>query len=243
MKSEETKNPRELDSSTLHEIREAARVLESTPAWLTQISRLEAPLGRLAAKLPAPVDAALREALEKVLATSWNASLWNLSAEPTFAPAWVWPTLTGAAGGALGFLGMAGDLAASTPLILRGIAKEALTQGFDPREEAVKQECLSVFALGSPRRTEDDGADTAYYALRIGWAQVLRPGGPAAGMFVRAGVAPGLGALGAATLNGLMTRHFCSVAKAHFTLRRLEDRFGRESVEAAYQAEARLNRK
>jgi hypothetical protein len=40
-------------------------------------------------------------------------------------------------------------------------------------------------------------------------------------------------------VNAIFMRHFEDVAHGHFTIRRLERRYGRETVEAAYRALAR----
>ena len=45
---------------------------------------------------------------------------------------------------------------------------------------------------------------------------------------------PVIGALGGATVNYAFTDHFQEIARAHFTVRRLERRYGKDAVPMAY---------
>lgn len=47
---------------------------------------------------------------------------------------------------------------------------------------------------------------------------------------------PAIGAVLGATVNTLFIDHFQQMAQGHFTVRRLERKYGMEAVRAAYQA-------
>jgi EcsC protein family len=47
---------------------------------------------------------------------------------------------------------------------------------------------------------------------------------------------PAIGAVLGATVNTVFIDHFQQMAHGHFTVRRLERRYGHEAVKAAYQA-------
>jgi hypothetical protein len=44
-----------------------------------------------------------------------------------------------------------------------------------------------------------------------------------------------VGALGAATVNAIFMQHFQDIARAHFTVRRLERKYGEDFVRARYR--------
>jgi hypothetical protein len=54
-----------------------------------------------------------------------------------------------------------------------------------------------------------------------------------------ASAVPVLGALGGATLNMIFMNHFQRIAHGHFTIRRLERRYGRELIQREYEAAVR----
>ncbi len=168
---------------------------------------------------------------------------------------------SGAAGGAFGVAALAIELPVSTCLMLRSIAEIARAEGEDLRSAAGRLACLEVFALGgsSPR---DDRAETAYYAVRAGLGQEVRAalgylakeptnraGAPALVRFIQAvaqrfGVqvtekaaaqaVPAIGAVGGATINALFMDHFQDMAHGHFTIRRLERKYGEDLIRQEY---------
>jgi hypothetical protein len=170
---------------------------------------------------------------------------------------------SGALGGFFGLPGLLLEIPVTTTLMLRAIAEIAREEGetlTDPRSRAA---CLEVFALGG--RTEiDDAAETGYYGVRLVLAGYLSSslsavlGGdsaaPALVGLVRAVAArfgvtlsqraaaqlvPVIGAVGAATINTIFMQHFQGMARGHFTVRRLERKYGPALVEANYETLAR----
>lgn len=170
---------------------------------------------------------------------------------------------SGAIGGAFGLVTLPVELPVSTTLVLRAIAEIAREEGEDLSSPETALACLQVFALGS--RTEaDDLASSGYFAVRSALAKSVAEaaklaagrgfadrGAPA---FVRllsqiasrfgivvsqkiaAGAVPVIGAIGGAAVNIAFMEHFRAVARAHFTIRRLERRCGIGTVREAYDA-------
>jgi len=176
---------------------------------------------------------------------------------------------TGALGGWFGLPGLALELPITTVLMLRSIADVARSEGHDLSDVAVQLACLEVFALGGPSR-RDDTAETGYYAVRAALATALndaarhvavkgftKEGAPALvkllerialrfGLVVEEKVlleaVPILGAASGALLNTVFMGHFQELARAHFTLKRLEARYGLPAVRAAFEGGADLPR-
>jgi hypothetical protein len=168
----------------------------------------------------------------------------------------------GAVGGAFGFTALAAELPLTTTTILRSIAEIARSEGHAVRTPRVQLACLEVFALGGPGRG-DDAAETGYFAVRMALAKAVAEaaehlaargvaveGAPALVRLVttiaaRFGVpvtqkllaqaVPILGAAAGAAINVVFMRHFQDVARGHFTVLRLEETYGAESVKRAYE--------
>jgi hypothetical protein len=126
--------------------------------------------------------------------------------------------------------------------------------------------CLEVFALGS-RNANDDASETGYYATRAGLARIVseaarfiassglaEEGAPAivrliAKVASRFSIAvsekfaaqsvPVIGAAGGAAINLIFINHFQDTARAHFTVRRLERKYGQTVVQTEYERLAR----
>lgn len=168
---------------------------------------------------------------------------------------------SGALGGAFGLATLPIELPVSTTLVLRAIAQIAREEGEDLSDPETGFACLQVFALGS--RTEaDDLASSGYFAVRTALARTISQAasiaagkgaadsapvivklisqiasrfGIVVSQKVAAGAVPIIGALGGAAANAAFMAHFRAVARAHFTVRRLERRYGATAVRAAYE--------
>ena len=136
----------------------------------------------------------------------------------------------------------------------------ARAEGEDLRDPETALSCLQVFAL-SGVKVEADAANSGYFAVRGLLAKsvaeavrfiidrgVVAEGGPVlvrliAQIASRFGVVvtqklavqavPLIGALGGAAVNYAFIDHFQEIARAHFTVRRLERRYGKDAVRAA----------
>lgn len=169
---------------------------------------------------------------------------------------------SGALGGFFGLPAVLAELPVSTTLTLRAIADIARGEGEDLSQMETRLACVEVLALGG-RTDEDDAAETGYYGIRLALAVhlsrvpahvlrhgILKPSHPAlvellASVAARFGIVvtekaavqmvPILGAISGALVNVVFIQHFQDVARAHFTVRRLERTYGADLVRAAYQ--------
>lgn len=169
---------------------------------------------------------------------------------------------SGALGGFFGLPAVLAELPVSTALTLRAIADIARGEGEDLSSLETRLACVEVLALGG-RTDEDDAAETGYYGIRLALAVhlsripervlehgILKPSHPAlvellASVAARFGIVvtekaavqmvPILGAVSGALVNLVFIQHFQDVARAHFTVRRLERYYGADVVRAAYQ--------
>ena len=172
-------------------------------------------------------------------------------------------TAAGAAGGAFGIASLPLELPVSTVILLRAIADIARQEGEDPADPETALACMQVFALGGPAAT-DDYMDGGYFAVRALLARTISDAtkyvaatgalsetAPALvrllsqitarfGLVVTqkaaAQAVPVLGAMGGAAINYAFMDHFQSLAHGHFTIRRLERRYGAERIRFAYEA-------
>ncbi|GEP10916.1 peptidase [Methylobacterium gnaphalii] len=173
--------------------------------------------------------------------------------------------LSGAVGGAFGLATLAVELPVSTTLMLRSIAEIAREEGEDLSDPENALACVQVFALGGRGGTDTALSESGYFAVRAALAKtmaeaakyaahrsVLDSSAPALIRFasqiaarfgivvsqkVAAQAVPVLGAFGGAAVNTAFMNHFQAMARAHFTVRRLERVYGAEPVREAYTLE------
>ncbi len=170
--------------------------------------------------------------------------------------------MSGAIGGFFGLPGLIVELPISTTLMFRSIADIARSEGEDISSIDTQLACITVFGLGG-RTRGDNAAETAYYAVRAALARTLSQAAeyiaergimeestPIAirmmanlasrfGLFVTdkmaAEMVPILGGLGGAAINLLFIKHFQVTARGHFTVRRLERKYGGELIKKEYE--------
>jgi len=175
--------------------------------------------------------------------------------------------ISGAVGGVFGFASLPVELPLSTTLMLRSIAEIAREEGEDLTDPEGALACVQVFALGGRNGPDTALAESGYFAVRAALAKtmteaaryaahrsLLDSSAPALVRFsaqiaarfgivvsqkVAAQAVPVLGAFGGAAVNAAFMDHFQSMARAHFTVRRLERSHGRETVRQAYAEEKR----
>lgn len=174
-------------------------------------------------------------------------------------------TVTGAAGGAFGMAAVAAELPMSTAIILRSVADIARSEGEDLTDLEARLACLEVFAIGPDSTGVQLGDETqvGYFAIRAALgkqissaadhlvrrsaADTMAPPlvrlvsmiGKRFGVVVSEKVAaqavPVVGAIGGALINSYFIDHYQDLARAHFTIRRLERQFGETAVQEAYR--------
>lgn len=252
--------PPDLPAEARRELAAAHAALEnpSLAARLAAVAGM--PVEALRARLPAviqgSVDGAVRAALGLAMAAALRS---GPAAVPLPVPSrWFHRGLaaaSGAMGGAFGVPGTLMELPVSTAILLRQVAAVADEEGENLNAPEVAAECLKVFALGGTT-PEDDAAESGYFAVRLALAEALKgtvgrtvvPGFVAAvasrfvgpvGLKVTAQAAPILGAAAGAVVNLTFLEHFRTVARGHFTLRRLERTHGAAPVRHAWEEIAR----
>jgi hypothetical protein len=223
---------------------------------------LDRALARLPKPLKRRIDRAIERAALRCLAFVAKAPRADVARRP-LRPALglLLAGLSGGIGGALGGPGVLIELPVITLLILRQIADIARQSGEDLATTEARIACLEVFALGARSGAAD--ADAGYFATRARLARLAQNathmvvergvsgavfppllGRVAAELIGRfgaslskralAGALPLVGAVTGGAMNALFMRQFQNLAKAHFTVRRLERRYGAETVRIRY---------
>jgi len=158
---------------------------------------------------------------------------------------------SGALGGFIGLAGFLPDATVTTLLVMRSIAAIAQEEGEDMSDPMARQACLEVFAFGSPSLDGADENEAGYWGARMvmqGRPIVMilsevagRYGIRISEKFAMQAV-PVVGAVGGAVINTVFLNHYRNLARVHFTIRRLERRYGGADVRAAAQQMARATR-
>lgn len=243
-------------------LRDAVARLEKTGPAMRAANAVGRNLNSVKKLAPEAAAAMIDAAVLKAMKISLRAALATLRGKPPSLRAHKWvAAASGAAGGALGLAALPFELPFTTTVMLRSIAEIAQQQGEDLRNPENALACLEVFALDG-RDPSQNIADTGYFAIRgllartiseaaryIAGRTVIDEAAPALvrlmaqigarfGMVVGqkflAQATPALGAFGGAAINLAFTAHFQSLAQGHFTVRRLERKYGEEPVRAEY---------
>jgi hypothetical protein len=150
---------------------------------------------------------------------------------------------SGAASGLAGMAGFIPDATFTTLAIMREIARIAAEQGEDLTSNDARRACLEVFAFRSA--ADSDESELGYFSARLLFqgrpftmllAEVAARYGLVLGEKFSMQAVPIAGAVAGAALNAAFLAHYRNLAMAHFTIRRLERRHGRDVVRAATQA-------
>jgi hypothetical protein len=223
-----------------------------------------APINRVLGMLPRAASAGLSKAVEIAMLRCLKTAIRSLDEADRRRPAtWLSTMAAGVTGGVSGFVGIAAlpvELPVTTTLMLRAIADIARHNGEDLSKLEPRLACLQVFALGS--RPAGVRTDVGYFAARALLTKItgnaaaylvergaLELSGPMMNSFVSelvsrfsivlsdriaASALPVIGAVGGATVNVIFMNHFQQIAKGHFTVRRLERRYGPDLVRRHY---------
>jgi hypothetical protein len=257
-----------LSKADLDDLRRAKHILENPglAAKLTAIAGAPVEKGmkllpkRWQKSVHGATEKALMKALEIAVRTLGARQLSSSSSDKLHKLA---VAASGAIGGAFGIAALSIELPVSTGLILRSIADIAASEGENPQFIDTKLACLTVFALGSPKDSRDDAAESGYFAARSALASAvteaskhLAQKGLAKGtspalvrlvslISARFGIVvsektaaqliPVIGAAGGALINTIFIGHYQDMARGHFIVRRLEKIHGAEPVRLAYE--------
>jgi hypothetical protein len=168
--------------------------------------------------------------------------------------------LSGAAGGAFGLTTAAVELPISTLIILRSVADIARSQGEDLSLIESRLACLEVFAIdGGVKGDGNENSEIGYFAVRAAMSKqisdaskyllqhglanttspplvkligfISRRFGVVVSEKLAAQAIPLIGAVGGALINSYFIDHYQDMARAHFTVRRLEREYGKELIQ------------
>ncbi|GBQ22379.1 hypothetical protein AA0472_0752 [Acetobacter estunensis NRIC 0472] len=144
--------------------------------------------------------------------------------------------VSGVVGGFTGVAGLAPDIGFTTLTIMREIARIAREEGEDLSDPEARRACLEVFALRAfPNIGEGRESELGYFSARTVLrgrpvvmliSEVASHYGLALGHKVSLQLMPVAGALCGASLNAAFLAHYQALARAHFTIRRLERQHG-----------------
>jgi len=255
----------DFSNEKIMELKYAKNLLENPGLAIKLSNLIGAPIEKGINMLPEKVVRNMNDVTQKALLKAADAAIFTMKDKP-------WKkssdklhktvgTLTGAVGGCFGLGGLAVELPVSTTIMLRSIADIARSEGESISDIETKLACLEVFAFGG-NSVEDDGAESAYYAVRYALTAYLteafnklsqkgisKGASSAIVKFIskiaeRFGVQvtqkaaaqalPALGAIGGGAVNMLFIDHFQNMARGHFIVRRLEREFEKELVKEQY---------
>lgn len=214
--------------------------------------------------VPAALQEAASAAARKALTAALRVAISSLANTPVTDNTRLHRRLaaaSGAIGGAIGFASLPIELPVSTTIMLRSIADVARREGENLAEPETALACLQVFALGG-HADEGNILEGGYLAIRgvlaksvseaarytTGRAiadeaapvlvkliaQIAARFGLVVSQKAAAQAVPLIGAMGGAAVNLAFTEHFQSLARGHFTVRRLERVYGRDIVYREY---------
>ena len=145
----------------------------------------------------------------------------------------------------VGGLGTAlAELPVTVTLILNAIRAEARAAGLDPDAPRVREDCLRVFAAGSPL-AGDDGVNTSFLTARLALTgsavqNLIRTIAPRLAMVLgqklAAQAVPVVGAVTGAALNAAFLSYYRELARIRFALLKLSEVHGAEQVLSAFSA-------
>src|SRR6516225_3361418 len=254
-----------MTESDLAALRSAAAALEHPGLAARLTNMVGKPIELIGYALPASASQAITAATSKALEMALEVALRSMHQAPRAGSQRLHKALataSGAAGGAFGLAALPIELPLSTIIMLRSIAEIARSEGEDLSDPEATLSCVQVFALGG-RPGSADASESGYFAVRGMLAKsvtqaarfivergVIEEGGPILVRFItqvasRFGVVvtqklaaqaiPLIGAVGGAAVNYAFIEHFQDVARGHFTVRRLERRYGKEAVRKEYE--------
>jgi hypothetical protein len=266
-------NPQKMMSSEhARELRDARQILQH-PSLVIRLSsmvgtRIETLTKELGKRLPEEMSEVISRSSNKAIESAFHAAIRTIQEGDLSAPRnRLHQAAVVTTGGVAGFFGLQAllvELPITTLIMFRSIADIARANGESLSDPDTQLNCLTVFALGSPKSDADEGAETSYYGVRYALSRLTTDAlqyitahgttGRSAPVVVRflsaiasrfgvvvsqkaaAQAVPAIGAIGGAVTNAVFMSHFQDMARAHFTIRRLERIYGKDAVESLYAA-------
>ncbi|ASL39844.1 MULTISPECIES: EcsC family protein [Acetobacter] len=244
--------PMLLDGHELAELEQALADVESGRGVLVRLADLmggavghAARLGLRGLGMAPNMEEKMRGLAETAIARAFDVAIVGMKgrADSQMAEArWRGPALqaavavSGAVGGFSGLAGLGPDIGFTTLTIMREIARVAREEGEDLSDPDARRACLEVFALKAfPNSRAGEESELGYFSARAVLrgrpvvmliAEVASHYGLALGQKISLQLMPVAGALCGASLNTAFFNHYRALARAHFTIRRLEREHG-----------------
>src|ERR1039458_4763278 len=253
-----------MEKSDTDALRNAVQLLEHASLAARLSNMIGKPVELLGRALPAGASQAIATATTKSLEAALKVALLTIRGGPQESSQLLHRALavaSGAAGGAFGIFSLPLELPVSTIIILRSILDIARGEGENLTDPESALSCIEVLGIGGRTET-DDAAKSDYFVVRGILAKsvteaarfivergIVEEGSPVlarlntqvasrCGFVVSQKAAaqtiPVIGALGGAAINYAFIDHFQSVARGHFTVRRLERKYGKDLVFNVY---------
>jgi hypothetical protein len=266
MSSSFERRPAGLDAADRARLERAVALLEKS-SYLTMAAEAAGrSVSAVLASLPNVVNKAIQAAARRAILACLQLTLRPGGLYGVLALAGRYPALlSGVAGGAAGFGGLAGmivEIPVTTTIMFQSIVKIARSEGEDLADPDTGLACLEVFALSADGRAPG-ASGGGYYAARDALAgslenassyvlrrSTMQETAPALVQFAVAVAArygvmisqefvitaiPVIGALTGASVNVAIVRHVNNIAHGHFIIRALEKRYGAEEVRTRYE--------
>jgi len=249
----------------LEALRRAVEALEHPGFAARLANLVGRPLELISQALPPSAAQAISAATARGLDAALKVALLTMRRAPQAGSQLLHKALamaSGAAGGTFGVAALPIELPVSTIIMLRSIADIAQREGENLSDPEAALSCVQVFALGG-RSQAADATESGYFAVRgmlaksvteaaryIAERGIVEEGAPVLVRFItqvaaRFGIVvteklaaqaiPVIGALGGAAVNYAFIDHFQDTARGHFTVRRLERRYGKDAVRDRYE--------
>jgi hypothetical protein len=253
-----------MEKSDTDALRNAVQLLEHASLAARLADMIGKPVELLGRALPAGASQAIATATTKSLEAALKVALLTIRGGPQESSQLLHRALavaSGAAGGAFGIFSLPLELPVSTIIILRSILDIARGEGENLTDPESALSCIEVLGIGGRTET-DDAAKSDYFVVRGILAKsvteaarfivergIVEEGSPVLVRLItqvasRFGIVvsqkaaaqtiPVIGALGGAAINYAFIDHFQSVARGHFTVRRLERKYGKDLVFNVY---------
>ena len=254
-----------MEKSDTDALRNAVQLLEHASLAARLANMIGKPVELLGRALPAGASQAIATATTKSLEAALKVALLTIRGGPQESSQLLHRALavaSGAAGGAFGIFSLPLELPVSTIIILRSILDIARGEGENLNDPESALSCIEVLGIGGRTET-DDAAKSDYFVVRgilaksvteaarfIAERGIVEEGSPGLVRLITqlasrfgfvvsqkaaAQTIPVIGALGGAAINYAFIDHFQSVARGHFTVRRLERKYGKDLIFNVYQ--------
>lgn len=257
-----------MTKTDIKKLREAYEILENPGFRIQMMNYLGKPIEKGMLLLPKKLNSKISKIANISMTKAAKMALFTISKSNNKPPSnWthrmaVWGT--GFLGGFGGIQSTLLEIPISTTLMLRSIFEIAKSEGEDISSIDTRLAALEVFALGGTSKN-DDLADTAYYAIRLGMAKEVKTAldflskgagkladknAPAIVKLIskiaeRFGISisekaaaqsmPFIGGGIGVVINDIFIAHYQDMAHGHFTVRRLERKYGKEIVRKTYE--------